>query len=124
MKKIMLFTLVLMLAFSSLSVLAAGDELTAVFDSDKRAVKILGTVSSEGNALATVAIVKHGSDTVFSKENVPDIFYMYTLDDTGSINVEIPFSEKLLSGRYDILINGSFGEKQLYVILKACSIGE
>ena len=108
------------LALNSAGVIASsGNEYeTLKFDYSKKAVAISDVVFGNEGEIVSVSIANQSKGTEFSKNNTPDIFDAYYLNDSGMIGEDIVFSDTLLSGRYNIFVNGSFGQRNFYTIYR------
>ncbi|MBQ4629591.1 MAG: S-layer homology domain-containing protein [Clostridia bacterium] len=120
MKKTLIFGISAALAFNTMCVFANSDIQYEVleFDGAKKAVEISDIVLGSEGELVSVSIANQAKGTEFSKDNTPDIFNAYILNSEGKLGEDIVFSESLLSGRYNIFVNGSFGQKNFYTIYR------
>lgn len=120
MKKMFACLLGASLTLNSICALASSDtEFDALkFDYSKRAVDISDVVLGDEGAIVSISIAGQEKGTEFSKENTPDIFDAFVLNEDGATGVDIVFSDTLLSGRYNIFVNGSFGQKNFYTIYR------
>ncbi|MBE7052550.1 MAG: hypothetical protein E7395_08305, partial [Ruminococcaceae bacterium] len=108
MKKTIVYLLSLVLTFGSLCAFAADKPESLKFNADpsERSVEICDKVCGNGGKYVTVSIASQSKcETSFSKDNTPDIFDVYLLDEEGKIGKNIKFSDKLGVGRYNIFIN-------------------
>ena len=120
MKKAIVYIISAILVFGSTYVATASDIQyeSLNFDYSQNAVDISEKVCGAAGDVVSVSIANQAKGTVFSKTNTPDVFNAYVLNSEGSIGEDIVFPDNLLSGRYNIFVNGASGQKSFYTIYR------
>lgn len=115
MKKIGAVFLCAALAVSSV-VCSADEKINCYYDAASSSIKVSGSFGSSKGDVVTFTAVNHKYRNSMSKDNTPSLMFLYTASDGGMLTISEPVSDKLESGRYDILLDGKNGNYESYIL--------
>jgi len=96
----------------------AKESINCYYDAVNTTLEITGTVGESENAPVSMTVFNQKTDEDFSENNVPDMFFVYTTGENGSISISEGIDDALASGSYAVYLNapgGSANGKFMYV---------
>lgn len=91
--------------FLMVSISAFAEDFSAVYSANDKLLKITSSVGKSGVYGVTVNVSEYADEEpIFSPDNLPIISYLYKTDTDGSINISLPISDSVDSGKYRITL--------------------
>lgn len=95
----------------------AADGFVIEFDRNENAVIISGNVGASKGTLVTVSMAKNSTGEIGSN-NLPSYMYLHETADGGALDISIPMSADVISGKYDVYFDSTEGnDKYSFMIV-------